>query len=101
MIVGLVLCVPWLFALLVRVWPGSLDSFVPLPQRQVAPAFLMCCCGELLIPLIGLYFGVIGIRVEGYPRWLACAGILISIAAEVGCFVVIVQFYNNPGHWVG
>jgi hypothetical protein len=60
------------------------------------------CCSEFLIPLCGVLLGMDALRkASGALRWLARAGILLSVASELVYASVIVFFVTHPPMQLG
>src|SRR5262245_2940815 len=77
MLIGLVVCTYWLASFKPDLFPG-----LPLWRSASSRgAVFTCCCGEFLLPILGLVWGRSALNEESYTYWLAWTGIILCLAA--------------------
>ena len=88
--IGLIACVYW--APLVH---PQLTRWLPVAFVWYEHRWFFCCA-ELILPIFGVLLGMDGLsKATGRLRWLARAGILLSLASELTYLSVIVYFVTH------
>lgn len=96
-VIGFVACAYWPPA----IWPHlrlvagrSVATFIWTSEHGY---FWTCCCGEIILPIIGVVAGIASLKATESYRRLAWLGIILSIVSEaIFVLLIVLSFIFHP-----